>query len=215
VKKVNNSEAEYLKLIHELEVHRIELEAQNVELVQAKYLAQDAIEKYAELYDFAPSGYFTLTREGKIIELNLLGSQMLGRERNYLKNSLFGFFVSNDTRPVFNLFLDNVFRSNAQETCEVSISADSKPPMDVQITGSVRENTEKCLLTISDITSLKQAEALLMQAKKDAEQANKGKSIFLANMSHEIRTPLNSIIGFSELMNRDKLLSNTQKEYTQ
>ena len=66
---------------------------------------------------------------------------------------------------------------------------------------------------IVDITEQKKSEALLLKAKQEAESASKAKSMFLANMSHEIRTPLNSIIGFSQLMNRDKSLTPSQKEY--
>jgi hypothetical protein len=56
------SEIEALKLIHELQVHQIELELQNEELIEAKQIAESATEKYADLFDFAPSGYFTLSR---------------------------------------------------------------------------------------------------------------------------------------------------------
>ncbi|MBW4515800.1 MAG: response regulator [Timaviella obliquedivisa GSE-PSE-MK23-08B] len=59
----------------------------------------------------------------------------------------------------------------------------------------------------------KQVEASLLLAKDAAEAANRAKSAFLANMSHELRTPLNTILGFSQLMERDVLLTTSQKEF--
>ena len=123
------SEELMLKLIHELEVHQIELELQNAELEIAKSAAQKAVEKYTELYDFAPSGYFTLSTGGKIINLNLCGSQMLGKVRSKLINSNLGFFVSDDTRTLFNYFLKAVFLTKAKETCEVTLLTPGAPPM--------------------------------------------------------------------------------------
>ena len=74
---VQPSEIETLKLVHKLEVYQIELEIQNKELMQAISAAQDAV----DLYDFAPSGFFTLSTTGEIIALNLCGAKMLGNER--------------------------------------------------------------------------------------------------------------------------------------
>ena len=112
------SEADTLKLIHELEVNQIELEAINNELIQAKERADFAKQKYAALFDSASFGYFMLSREGKIIESNLIGASMFGKESLLLKNSKFDFFVSNETKPTFNLFLQEIFNSKTKGSCE-------------------------------------------------------------------------------------------------
>ena len=64
------SKVETLKLTHELETYKIELGIQNDELLHAKEQAEFTAEKYAALFDFAPTGYFTLSLDGSIIDLN-------------------------------------------------------------------------------------------------------------------------------------------------
>ena len=78
---INPSEADWQRVVLELKVHQIELEMQNEELVKAKEMAETAvkkvetaIEKYTELYDFAPSGYFTLSKDGIILDINFSDS---------------------------------------------------------------------------------------------------------------------------------------------
>jgi PAS domain S-box-containing protein len=242
--EIPHSEAEVLKLIHELEVHQIELELQNEELILSKELAAaNASEKYAELYDFAPSGYFTLTKNGEIIELNLSASQMLGKERSYLKNTNFNFYVSNDTKPIFKQFLQKVLNSKTKETCELSLLNNGNPPIYVFLTGIATENGEQCLVTAIDISERKLAELILKEkneeietknieylqlnkklqqtnaelliAKERAEESDRLKAAFLRNISHEIRTPLNSIVGFSKILNNPNLLPEKRQHITE
>ena len=155
------SETETLKLVHELEVRQIELELTNEELMLASSAAQNASEKYSELFDFAPSGYFILSKGGKIIDLNICGAQMLGNEPAHLKNSQFDFFVTNDTKPIFNLFLEKAFSSKVKETCEVILSINGNLPVYTSLTGVVTKNSEQCLVTLVDITESKRVQALL------------------------------------------------------
>jgi PAS domain S-box-containing protein len=158
IKNMLPSVPEMMKLIEELEVHQVELEMQNEEVMKTRSAALQAAEKYTELYDFAPVGYLTLSKEGKIIDLNLTAAKMLGKERSRLKSSLFGFFVSNDTKPFYNLFLGLVFSNKTKETCGMTLLIHSDLPMYVEITGIVNENGDQCFVTIVDITQRKKAE---------------------------------------------------------
>ena len=71
-------ESDFKKLLHELQVHQIELEMQNEELIKANETAETALRKYTMLYDFAPMGYFTLEEDGTICDLNFTAAEMLG-----------------------------------------------------------------------------------------------------------------------------------------
>lgn len=156
------SEDEILKLIHEIEVHQIELELQNEELKIAREREIElASEKYAELYDFAPSGYFTLSKEGDIVNLNFAASHLLGKERRGLKKSRFGFFVSDDTKPDFNEFLSNVFATHKKEFCQVRLIPSNDTPVYAHLTGINIKDQDHCLITVADITKLKKAENVI------------------------------------------------------
>ncbi|MEI6173141.1 MAG: PAS domain S-box protein [Bacteroidota bacterium] len=155
------------KLTHELQVYQVELETQNDELKRAnEQIAKAANDKYAELYDFSPSGYFTLSKEGKILELNLCGGAMLGGERAYLKNLQFDFFVSDDTKTDFNLFLSRIFSGKAKETCEVTISLNGKLPICILLAGISAGPDNRCLVTAVDITQRKLTEDSLRKSEE-------------------------------------------------
>jgi PAS domain-containing protein len=72
------------KLVHELQVHQIELEMQNQELLRTNYELEELRFKYTDLYDFAPVGYFSLDQKGQILEVNLTAARLLGMERDRL-----------------------------------------------------------------------------------------------------------------------------------
>ncbi len=148
-------EADVKKLLHELQVHQIELEMQNEELIQANLTAETALKKYTMLYDFAPMGYFTLDKEGSIIDLNFTGAEMFGEKRFSLVNANFKLFISEDSQAAFNKFFKKVFTSNAKESCEVMLGYENNPLGLVYMEGIVSGEDRKCFLSVVDITSFR------------------------------------------------------------
>jgi len=148
-----HSQDETLRLINELKVHQLELEAQNEELQITRAAAQEAEKKYSELYNFAPSGYFTISPNGEIMEANKSGSVMLGREPFQLKNSKFIFFVSDDTKSIFNQFLSSIFLNKSRVTCELTLSADADSHKHIRLSGIISENGKQCLVIVSDVST--------------------------------------------------------------
>jgi len=93
------TEADTKRLLHELQVHQLELEMQNAELQEARDKVEALLETYTDLYDFAPIGYFSIDEEGLILEVNLTGSAMLWVERSRLINRRLQCIVAPPTLP--------------------------------------------------------------------------------------------------------------------
>ena len=148
-------EADEKKLLHELQVHQIELEMQNEQLREAVEVAETALRKFTMLYDLAPMGYLTLGHDGTICELNFTAAYMLGERRFSMVNNNIKLFINNDSLPVFNNFLDNVFKSQSKESCQVKLGQDNNHLTSVFMEGIVTGEDRRCLLSVVDISMLK------------------------------------------------------------
>jgi len=141
------------KLLHELQVHQIELEMQNEELRQAYETAETALKKYTTLYDLSPMGYLTLESNGTIAELNFTAADMLGERRFSLVGSNFSLFIAEESRPAFNNFISKVFTSHAKESCTVLIGRELTPLVKVYMEGIVSGDDNNCFLSVVDTSN--------------------------------------------------------------
>jgi PAS domain S-box-containing protein len=151
-----------LELIHELEVHQVELELQNEELRRSQSEIEVSRKKYFDLYDLAPIGYVTLDRNGLIREINLTGAELLGREKRYLMGSRFARFVHQSDQDNFHKFCRRLFEAAGREEAELRLSPPQRLPMDVLLSGAAIQdgegNSNVCKIAITDVTIRKRAE---------------------------------------------------------
>ena len=149
---IPKQEIDTKRMLHELQVHQIELEMQNEELRRANEVAETALRKFTLLYDFAPLGYFTVDKECSILDLNFTGAEILGDKRFSLINSNFRLFISEESLPVFHAFFLKVFKSNAKESCKIWLGYNKERVCPVYLEGMVVEEEQNCLLSLLDIS---------------------------------------------------------------
>jgi PAS domain S-box-containing protein len=161
------------ELIHELEVHQIELEMQNEELRQAQLDLEAARDKYTDLYDFAPVGYFSISDKGLILDANLMSATMLGMERGKLTGRRFSEFIAKDDQDVFYLHRQKLFETETKQVCELKLAKKDGAEFYAQLESyAVKDeagNYSAIRTSLSDITERKQAELALMATQQEIE----------------------------------------------
>jgi PAS domain S-box-containing protein len=196
-------------LAHELRVHQVELEMQNRELREAQQRLEFSRARYADLYDRAPVGYATLDPHGTILEINLTGAALMGRERDRLVGVPFAIVARVHDKSLFYAHLDWAKHRGAA-TGDIDVVIASAGNRILQLTSKPIMGTKNELTgfrtTMIDVTELRLAEAdrallaVERRARAEADSANQMKDQFLGIVSHELRTPLNAIVGWTNIL---------------
>jgi diguanylate cyclase (GGDEF)-like protein/PAS domain S-box-containing protein len=166
------------QLLHDLQVHQIELEMQNDELRRAMVVIEEMRDSYVDLYEMAPVGYLTLSREGRINKLNLTGAALLGVNRKAILNRFFASFITPEDGDLWHRFFQSVLKRDGRQHSELqlqrgngsrfyaSINAlksddllSSHRADDPAITTDKANQSDLLRMTITDITEKKRAEA--------------------------------------------------------
>lgn len=155
--------ADTTRLLHEVQVHQVELEMQNAELQAARDHLEVLLQRYADLYDFAPIGYFSLDEGGRILQANLTGATLLGSERSRLVRTSLLRFVPRSSQPVVLAFLERVFQSAETQSCESALLKRGGGSIWAHLQGSPvvdkDQSPRSCRVAVSDMSALIEARA--------------------------------------------------------
>lgn len=140
-------------LLKELEISKIELRLQSKLLKRAVELENKAFGKYQMLYDFIPVGFFMMGRNGEIFEMNHSSERLLGNEKKHLNNQKFRYFLTHDTQPIFDDFLQEIFELDVKPSCEVLLERGMDDAVNIHLEGMLSDDPEKCFVTAVDISA--------------------------------------------------------------
>ena len=151
--------------LHELRMHQIELEMQNEELRRAQVSIEESRDRYVDLYDFAPIGYLTLSRNGMIAEINLTGATLLGRGRSKLIHRSFARLVTPEDSDLWHQYFMRAIQHGEQQSFELALKRGNESVFYAKLDCQYWEADSALRIVLYDITERKQSEGLLRKSR--------------------------------------------------
>lgn len=178
------------ELLHAVSVYHAELEIQNEELRATQQALQEARDRYRDLYDFAPVGYFTLDVSGSITEVNLTGASLLGIERARLIGCSFTQFVLPSEQDTYYFYQRQLVAKRVPQVCELRLRKADGGHFDARLEstlvseGNLRAGSR---MVIIDISARVQAEQQLRRARAELERRVQERTAELASANEALR----------------------------
>jgi PAS domain S-box-containing protein len=181
-------------LIHELEVHQIELEMQNEELRASRRELEKLHEKYYDLYNFAPVGYFTLDLKSTITEVNTTGADLLGFTKDSLIKTLFAWYVAPKYSKSFQYHLKHALKAMEKQVFEMELIRRNGIIFHAHVELLPQRDFEiQIKVAVVDINQRKRLEEELKRSNEELQQ-------FAYVASHDLQEPLRTISSFTQLL---------------
>jgi PAS domain S-box-containing protein len=194
IDRSNLNEDEAKRLFYELQIKQIELQMQSEELHMAQLALEESRNRYQDLYNNAPVGYFTIHENGLIIDTNRTGVKLIGIDRSRLKNKFFSSFILEEDRDKYLLHRQKVYQNQGPDSCELRITNRDGEHFFAQLKSTLVKDASKSMhVIVTDITEQKYAEEALLFSKKIVELGT-----LTDGIAHEINSPLQIVIGMSE-----------------
>lgn len=141
-----------LKLLHELQVHQVELDLQFEQLEQGREELTDALNRYVGRYDAAPVGYFVVSRDGRLIEANVAAASLCGIEQRAMSGLPIDDLVATQSRPALLALLAQLREGSSRQTCEAQVHGGGKTLRKCRVVGTTCPTDSSLLLVFLEDT---------------------------------------------------------------